>query len=106
MGQKGQLPQGEELEKEVRRLLNEGLVIWTKAEATIRDGGGSAKLTNDGFRGIEPGGWGLSVHRVRAKAGAGKLVYVAYASRDGWALPILSQSLCEMLFNKAAEKAL
>jgi hypothetical protein len=96
----------EELKDEILRLLSEGFVIWTRAEATVhnQNGGQSVVLLDDGFLGLASDGTELRVFRVQSEAGA--ISHTVSVLRDGWRTALSDRELGEIVFNKAAEKAL
>src|SRR5215467_3908087 len=99
------VPSGDELNNEVRHLLRDGLVIWSKAEATVydQDGGESVMSVDDGFLGLAHNGMELRVFRVRIEGG--KIGYHVNVSSNGCRTSLVDEELNEVVFNKAAEKA-
>ncbi len=89
-----------EVENEVRRVLSEGVIIWSPAEAHAGDES-SAASRPDEFIGEAPD-WTFSVSLVRRK---GRVGYWSLATPGSGPRYPLSFGLSQMLFEKAAKSS-
>ncbi len=96
----GRVRTSAEVEEEVRRVLSEGVVIWSPAEAHAGDES-SAASRPDEFIGEAPD-WTLSVSLIRRK---GRVGYWSLATPSGGPRYPLPSGLSQLLFDEAAKSS-